>query len=56
MPTSGHLIFIPAILLLGVLIGFLMGTRASADRAAMDAHRDEQRKQAREARAARKAK
>lgn len=55
MPTSGHFIFIPAVFMLGALFGFVMGNRASADRDSMEARREEQRKQAREERAARKA-
>ena len=56
MPTSGHFIFIPAVFMLGALFGYIMANRASADRASMEARREEQRKAAREERAARKAK
>lgn len=31
MPTSSHLIFIPAVLLVGVVIGWILGSRAAAD-------------------------
>ena len=55
MPTSGHFIFIPGVLLLGCIIGFILGTRAAADRVAIDAKRDEERRVAREERAKRKA-
>ena len=55
MPTSGHFIFIPAVFMLGALFGYIMASRASADRAAMETRREEQRKAAREERAARKA-
>ena len=56
MPTSGHFIFIPAVFMLGALFGYIMANRASADRASMESRREEQRKAAREERAARKAK
>jgi len=56
MPTSGHFLFIPGMLLIGGFIGFIMGLRAQVDRAAMEARREEQRKVAREERAARKSK
>ena len=31
MPTAAHFLYIPAILLLGVVIGWLLGSRAAAD-------------------------
>ena len=31
MPSAAHFIFIPAILLLGVVIGWILGSRAAAD-------------------------
>ena len=40
-PPSSHLIFIPVVLLLGIVIGFMMGSRATRD-----AFRLEQRKAA----------
>ena len=55
MPTSGHFIFIPAVLLIGVLIGFLLGSRAKADQANLQARREEERAAARKARDERKA-
>ncbi len=55
MPTSGHFIFIPAVLLIGVLIGFLLGSRAQADQANLQARREEERTAARKARDERKA-
>lgn len=54
--TSSHVLFIPAVMLLGVFIGFILGSRAKADQANLEAKRDEERAVAREARAARKAK
>ena len=35
MPTAGHFIIIPAVLLVGVVIGWVLGSRAAADAAAM---------------------
>lgn len=55
MPTSGHLIFIPAVLLIGIIIGFIFGSRAAADRFNLERKRDEERARARAERAARKA-
>lgn len=54
MPTSGHFIFIPAVLIIGVFIGFLLGTRAAADRANLEKRREEERAKARAARQERK--
>ena len=31
MPTAAHFIFIPGVLLLGVVIGWILGSRAAAD-------------------------
>lgn len=31
--TAGHFIYIPAVLLLGIIIGWILGTRAAADSA-----------------------
>ena len=31
MPTAAHFIYIPAILLIGVVIGWILGSRAAAD-------------------------
>ncbi len=44
--TAGHFIFIPAVLLVGIVIGWILGSRAAAD-----AYASELKK--REARAAR---
>jgi len=46
--SAGHFIFIPAVLLIGVVIGWILGSRAAADAYAADAKK-------REAREARKA-
>ena len=31
MPSAAHFIYIPAILLLGIVIGWILGSRAAAD-------------------------
>jgi hypothetical protein len=41
--TSAHFIYIPSILLLGIVIGWLLGSRAAADAYAMQAKRDADR-------------
>jgi hypothetical protein len=56
MPTSGHFIFIPGVLLLGCMIGFILGMRAKADQDKLEARRERDREAARVARAERKAK
>jgi hypothetical protein len=47
--TLGHFIYIPGILLLGIVIGFVLGGR-KAELAAGDVAEKDQRKAAREAR------
>jgi hypothetical protein len=41
--TSAHLIFIPAVLLLGVVIGWILGSRAAQDAYAAELRRREER-------------
>jgi len=41
--TAGHFIFIPAVLLVGVVIGWLLGSRAARDAFAMELRRREER-------------
>lgn len=42
MPTAAHFLYIPAVLLIGVVIGWILGSRAAAD-----AYASQMRKQAR---------
>jgi hypothetical protein len=42
--TAGHFIFIPAVLLIGIIIGWILGSRAAAD-----AYASEQKKRERKA-------
>jgi hypothetical protein len=41
--TSAHLIFIPAVLLIGVVIGWVLGSRAAQDAFAAELRRREER-------------
>jgi hypothetical protein len=40
---AGHFIFIPSVLLIGVIIGWVLGSRAARDAFAMDMKRREER-------------
>jgi hypothetical protein len=44
IPTSSHFIFIPAVLLVGVVIGWLLGSRAAQDAMASEMRKREMRK------------
>jgi len=41
--TAGHFIFIPGVLLLGVVIGWILGSRAAKDAYAMELKKREER-------------
>ncbi len=41
--TSAHFIFIPAVLLIGVVIGWILGSRAAADAYGVELKRREER-------------
>ena len=41
--TAAHFLFIPAVLLLGVIIGWVLGSRAAADAFAMELKKREER-------------
>ena len=41
--TAGHFIFIPAVLLVGVVVGWILGSRAARDAYAMELKRREDR-------------
>jgi hypothetical protein len=53
--TSSHIIFIPAVVLVGMFLGFILGTRAARNQFDLQRKRDEERDAARAARAAKKA-
>jgi hypothetical protein len=42
--TGAHFIYIPSILILGVVIGWILGSRAAADAFAMQARRNQESK------------
>lgn len=44
-PTAGHFIYIPVILLVGVVVGWVLGSRAAADAIAMEQKKREERAQ-----------
>ena len=41
--TAGHFIFIPAVLLVGIVIGWILGSRAARDAYAAELKRRDQR-------------
>ena len=41
--TAGHFIFIPSVLLVGIIIGFWLGERAAKDAYAMELRRRDER-------------
>jgi hypothetical protein len=41
--TAGHFIFIPSVLLVGVVIGWILGSRAAKDAYAAELRRREER-------------
>ena len=41
--TAGHFIFIPAVLLFGVVLGWILGSRAASDAYAAELRRREER-------------
>ena len=45
--TAGHFIFIPAVLLVGVVIGWILGSRAAKDAYAAELRRREEREKKR---------
>ncbi len=49
VPTTAHIIYIPFVLLLGVVIGFVLGGRAAREEIAMRAARKEARAEKRRA-------
>ena len=53
--TSSHFIFIPMVLLVGALLGFILGARAARNAYDLERRRDVERDKAKAERAARKA-
>ncbi|HUH02808.1 MAG TPA: hypothetical protein VML75_12505 [Kofleriaceae bacterium] len=54
--TSSHLIFIPLVLIAGMVLGFVFGGRVARDAYNRELQRDKQREEARAEREARKQK
>ena len=44
MPPSSHFIFIPGVLILGIVIGWILGSRAARDAYMAELKRREERK------------
>ena len=44
VPNASHFIFIPAVLLVGVVIGWILGSRAAQDAIASEMRKREKRK------------
>jgi hypothetical protein len=45
MPTAAHFIYIPSVLLLGIVIGWILGSRAAADAYASELRKREAKSQ-----------
>ena len=41
MPTAAHFLYIPAVFILGVVVGWILGSRAAADAYAAQLRRNE---------------
>jgi hypothetical protein len=52
--TSGHILFIPGVLMVGMFLGFILGTRAARNQFDLDQKRAADREAAKAARAAKK--
>jgi hypothetical protein len=52
--TSSHVIFIPGVLMVGMFLGFILGTRAARNQFDLQRKREEEREAAKAARAAKK--
>jgi hypothetical protein len=48
MPTAAHFLYIPGIFILGIVVGWILGSRAAADAYAAQVRRDRQQKESRE--------
>lgn len=45
MPTAAHFIYIPAIFILGIVVGWILGSRAAADAYAAQLRRQSGRRE-----------
>ncbi len=46
VPTAAHFIFIPSVLIIGLVIGWILGSRAAQDAMAMEMRKREERQKA----------
>ena len=53
--TGSHVLFIPGVLMIGMFLGFILGTRAARNQFDLQRKREEEREAARAARAAKRA-
>jgi hypothetical protein len=53
--TSSHILFIPAVVMVGMFLGFILGTRAARNQFDLQQKRQAEREAARAERAAKKA-
>lgn len=53
--TAGHVLFIPGALMVGMFLGFILGTRAARNQFDLQRKRDAERDAARAARSAKRA-
>jgi hypothetical protein len=53
--TASHVIFIPGVLMIGMFLGFVLGTRAARNQFDLQQKREAEREAARAARAAKRA-
>jgi hypothetical protein len=53
--TSGHILFIPGAIMIGMFLGFILGARAARNQFDLQQRRAEEREAARAARAAKRA-
>jgi hypothetical protein len=53
--TAGHVLFIPGALMIGMFLGFILGTRAARNQFDLQQKRDAEREATRAARAAKRA-
>jgi hypothetical protein len=53
--TSSHVIFIPGVLMVGMFLGFILGTRAARNQFDLQRKRESEREAAKAVRAAKKA-
>jgi hypothetical protein len=53
--TAGHVLFIPGAIMVGMFLGFILGTRAARNQFDLQQRRDAERETTRAARAAKRA-